>query len=142
MPVEIAHKAYWAIKNVNLDLEVAGKNRFCQINELDELRNYAYSNSEIYKERMKNLHDKYIKSNEFRVGDQVLLFNSRLRLFPGKLKSRWSGPFSVTHVFPHGAVEIKARNGIPFKVNGQWLRLYRGSIEDEEEEISLQTVNE
>ena len=94
------------------------------------------------RKKRKNLHDKHIKPNEFRVGDEVLLFNSRFPLFPGKLKSRWSGPFSITHIFPHGAVEIKSRNGIPFKVNGQRLKLYQGSIEDEEEEISLQTVDE
>ena len=54
----------------------------------------------------------------------MLLYNSRLKLFPGKLKSRWTGPFEVTQVFPSGAIEIKDRDRAPFKVNGQRLKAY------------------
>ena len=66
-------------------------------------------------------------------GQQVLLFNSRLRLFPGKLKSRWSGPFVVKTVFPHGAVEIfESDPNQAFKVNGQRLKHYYGDVSDRE----------
>nr|GEW61130.1 hypothetical protein [Tanacetum cinerariifolium] len=71
-----------------------------QLNELSELRDQAYENSVIYKERTKKLHDSMIKNHICNVGDQVLLFNSRLKIFSGKLKTRWSGPFTITQVFP------------------------------------------
>nr|GEZ45142.1 hypothetical protein [Tanacetum cinerariifolium] len=66
----------------------------------------AYKNSLIYKERTKKLHDSKIKNRIFNVGDQVLLLNSRLKIFSGKLKTRWSGPFTITQVFPYGTVEL------------------------------------
>ncbi|GJR27172.1 reverse transcriptase domain-containing protein [Tanacetum coccineum] len=89
-------QAYWAIKNCNMDLTKAGENRFLQINELDEMRLDAYESSISYKERTKRWHDKQIKLPiNYEKGYKVLLFNSRLRLFPGKLKSRWYGPFTV-----------------------------------------------
>nr|GEU49940.1 reverse transcriptase domain-containing protein [Tanacetum cinerariifolium] len=77
-----------------------------QLNELNELRDQAYENSLIYKERTKKLHDSKIKNHIFNVGDQVLLFNSRLKIFSGKLKTRWSGPFTITQVFPYGTIEF------------------------------------
>ncbi|GJT86622.1 reverse transcriptase domain-containing protein [Tanacetum coccineum] len=52
------------------------------------------------------IHDSKIKNRVFNVGDQVLLFNSRLKMFSGKLKSRWSGPFTITQVFPYGTIEL------------------------------------
>ena len=57
---------------------------------------------------MKVFHDKMISRKEFKVGQKVLLYHSRLHLFQGKLRSHWIGPFVVTNVFPHGAVEIQS----------------------------------
>nr|GEY66374.1 reverse transcriptase domain-containing protein [Tanacetum cinerariifolium] len=97
-----------------------------QLNELNELRDQAYKNSLIYKEKTKRLHDSKIKDRVFNISDRVLLFNSRLKIFFGKLKSRWSGPFTISHVFPYGTVKLSQPDGLNFKVNGQRLKHYFG----------------
>nr|GEV22264.1 reverse transcriptase domain-containing protein [Tanacetum cinerariifolium] len=104
----------------------AGNHRKLQLNELSELRDQAYENSVIYKERTKKLHDSKIKNRIFNVCDQVLLFNSRLKIFSGKLKTRWSGPFTITRVFPYGTIELSQPNGPNFKVNGHRVKHYFG----------------
>nr|GFB46388.1 reverse transcriptase domain-containing protein [Tanacetum cinerariifolium] len=102
LPHKIEHKDYWALKHTNFDLRTAGDHRKLHLNELSELRDQAYENSLIYKERTKKLHDDKIKNHIFNVGDQVLLFNSRLKIFSGKLKSHWSGPFTIAEIYPYG----------------------------------------
>ncbi|GJW32573.1 reverse transcriptase domain-containing protein [Tanacetum coccineum] len=97
-----------------------------QLNELNELRDEAYENSLIYKEKTKRIHDSKIKNRVFNVGDRVLLFNSRLKIFSGKLKTRWSGPFTITQVFPYGTIELSQNSGPNFKVNGHRLKHYFG----------------
>nr|GEV50393.1 reverse transcriptase domain-containing protein [Tanacetum cinerariifolium] len=97
-----------------------------QLNELNELRDQAYENSLIYKEKTKKLHDSKIKNHIFNVGYRVLLFNSHLKIFSGKLKTRWSGPFTITRVFPYGAVELSQPDGQNFKVNGHRVKHYFG----------------
>jgi hypothetical protein len=87
-------------------MKQAGVKRKLQLVELEELRHDAYENANIYKERTKAYHDKQLVRKEFHVGQKVLLYNSRLRLFPGKLKSWWYGPYTITKVFSHGAVEV------------------------------------
>nr|GFB11179.1 DNA-directed DNA polymerase [Tanacetum cinerariifolium] len=126
IPYEIKHKAYWALKHTNFDLKTAGDHRKLQLNELSELRDQAYENSLIYKERTKKLHDDKIKNRIFNVGDQVLLFNSRLKIFSGKLKSCWSGPFTITKIYPYGTAKLIHPDGCNFKVNCHRLKHYHG----------------
>ena len=88
-------------------MEAVGTKRKMQLSELDEWREKAFHNSKIYKERTKRWHDKRIKK-EFALGDKVLLFNSKVKLFGhGKLWSKWKGPFKVISTLLHGAETLQ-----------------------------------
>ena len=116
--LELEYKAMWAIKKLNFEFKAAKEERLLKLNELEMLRNEAYDNSIIYKDKTKKWHDHKILRREFKAGDQVLLFNSRLKLFPGKLKSKWSGPYTVVGITTFGVVTLKTSNEEEFKVNG------------------------
>ncbi|GKC51700.1 reverse transcriptase domain-containing protein, partial [Tanacetum coccineum] len=128
--------ALWAFRTA-YKTPTGSKNRFMELNELIKLRYGAYENTRIYKERTKKWHDSRLRRDkDFKVGDEVLLFNSCLRMHPGKLKSKWYGPNVVKTVYPYGAVEIIDKNGFSFKVNGQRLKKYYGGhIEGEDDEV-------
>nr|GEW25776.1 reverse transcriptase domain-containing protein [Tanacetum cinerariifolium] len=123
LSIKFEHKAYWALKHANFNLQTAGDHIKVHLNEL---RDQAYENSLIYKEKTKRLHDSKIKDRVFNIGDRVLLFNSRLKIFFDKLKSYWSGPFTISHVYPYGTVELAQPDVPNFKVNGHRLKYYFG----------------
>ncbi|GJZ69174.1 reverse transcriptase domain-containing protein [Tanacetum coccineum] len=128
-----------ALKHANYDLETGVIHRKVQLNELNELRDHAYENSLIYKEKTKRIHDSNIKNRVLNIDDQVLLFNSRLKMFPGKLKSRWSGPFTITQVFRYGTVELSQNSGPNFKVNRHRIKHYFGGDVPQLVVLDLQT---
>ena len=138
LPVEIKYKAWWVIRNMNMDMNRVGLKRMLQIDELEELRNDAYFNSKIAKDKQKKWHDQLITRKTFNRGDQVLLYDSKLHLFPGKLKSRWTGPFIIHQAYLNGSVDLLNRKDKRvFKVNGQRVKPNAVRHSAEEEEISL-----
>ena len=134
LPIEVEHKAYWTIRQYNKGLSEVDNHRKFQLNELEEIRNDAYKNAKTSKAKMKNRHDQHIQRKTFHVGQKVLLYNSWLHLFPGKLRSKWSDLYHIRETFPYGAIEVQnPKNGTPFKVNGQRLKPYfehfRGKVD-------------
>ncbi|XP_015960554.1 uncharacterized protein LOC107484508 [Arachis duranensis] len=138
LPIEVEHKAYWAVKECNSGLGGAGIERKLQLEELECLRLEVYENSRLYKEKVKAVHDKNIKRREFKARDQVLLYNSRLKLMPRKLRSRWDRPYMVEKVEPYGVVHLSHPSSPTFfKVNGHRLKLYHGAKVKNNKELDI-----
>ncbi|KAK9143491.1 hypothetical protein Syun_012891 [Stephania yunnanensis] len=138
LPLELEHKSYWAVKQFNMKLDEAGNER--KLQELEEIRNDAYENARIYKEKTKAFHDSNLSRKSFRVGQKVLLFQSRLKIF-AVLKSRWTGPYIVSAVYDHGACgDSSMETGKVFKVNGHRLKIFYEDFPSHDVEvISLAT---
>lgn len=137
LPLQFEHKAYLAIKQCNMSMDEADKERKLRLEELEEIRNDAYENAIIYMEKIKSWHYKMISRNTFTVGQKVLLYQSCLKLFQGMLRSRWIDMFVITNVFPHSALEIKSLKTYKiFKVNGHRLKPFDEGYQMEDVEVT------
>ncbi|XP_057740296.1 uncharacterized protein LOC130957455 [Arachis stenosperma] len=121
-----------------MDYEKARAEWKLQLQELESLHLEAYENSRLYKEKVRAVHDKSIKRREFRPGDLVLLYNSRMRLMPGKLRSRWDGPYRVEKVEPYGVFHLSHPSSSELiKVNGHRLKLFHGEKVAKNQELEI-----
>nr|XP_009771332.1 PREDICTED: uncharacterized protein LOC104221888 [Nicotiana sylvestris] len=133
---------YGVRHKLNLDMEITGTSRVTELHELDEFSYHDFESTRLYKEKMKMLHEKNILEQIFKPGNVVFLYNSRLKLFSGKLKSRWLGPFRVVQVLSNGAAEIEAEDGTNrVRMSGQRLKHYLG-MSDEKGEKDVIQLNE
>ncbi|XP_042009065.1 uncharacterized protein LOC121757612 [Salvia splendens] len=131
LPVGVEHQAYWAIKEMNMNTEVGAAERRMRLQELEELRLDAYGSVMWYKEKTKMWHDKNLCKKELKIGQKVLMFQSRLKLMPGKLRSRWIGPYTIIAIRANGAIELQG--GDPDSpsliVNGHRVKPYTEGME-------------
>ena len=137
LPFEMEYKSYWAIKKLNQDFHKAGEERCLFLNEMDEFRMEAYDSPSTYKERMKAYHDRMISPRELTLGGVVLLHNSHLSLFPGKLKSKWTDPYMIKKIYDSGMVELLGPDGKLFQANGHRVKKYYSTDKVLEEEVDL-----
>jgi hypothetical protein len=125
LPLELEHKAFWAVKELNRDFKLADKKRLLDLSFLDEWRNEADENARLFKEKVKQWHDRRIFKREFHVGEKDLLYRSRLRFFAGKLLLKWEGPFIIEEVYRSYAIKIASlKDNTMQVVNGQRLKHY------------------
>jgi hypothetical protein len=142
LPLELEHKVFWVVKELNRDFKLTGKKRLLDLSSLDEWRNEAYENARLFKEKVKQWHDKRILKREFHVGEKVLLYRSRLRIFAGKLLSKWEGPFVIVEVYRSGAIKIASlKDDTTQVVNGQRLKHYIAGDSYNEDVDVIQTVS-
>jgi hypothetical protein len=145
LPLELEHKAFWAVKELNRDFKLAGKKRLLDLSSLDEWRNEAYENARLFKGKVKQWHDKRILKRDFHVGEKVLLYRSRLRFFTGKLLSKWEGPYVIVEVYHSGAIKIASLKDDSTQVmNGQRLKHYitRDSYNEDVDVIETVSLEE
>jgi hypothetical protein len=141
LPLELEHKAYWAVKELNRDFKLSGKKRLLDLSSLDERRSEAYENVRLFKEKVKKWHDRRILKREFHVGEKVLLYRSRLRFFAGKLLPKWEGPFVIEEVYHSGAIKIASlKDNTMQVVNGQRLKHYISGDSYNEDIYIIQVV--
>ena len=141
LPLELEHKAYWAVKELNRDFKLAGEKILLDLSTLDEWRSEAYENARLFKEKVKIWHDRRILKREFHVGEKVLLYRSRLRFFAGKLLSKWEGHFVIREVYRSGAIKISSlKDDTTQVVNGQRLKHYISGDSYNEEVDVIQMV--
>lgn len=107
-------------------MNAAKDRRILQLTELNELSLFSYKNAKLFQEKKKRWHDKHIQKKKFEIGQQVLLFNSRLKLFSEKLKSKWSRLFTIVQVLPYRVVSVKSKDAAAFKINGHRFKQYWG----------------
>ena len=113
------------LKSSTMTSNLPSEKRLFDISSLDEWRTQADENAKLFKEKVKRWHAKRIQKREFNVGDYVLLYNSRLRFFAGKLLSKWAGPYVIEEVYYSGAIKINNFEGTkPKVVNGQRIKHY------------------
>ncbi|XP_042059471.1 uncharacterized protein LOC121803974 [Salvia splendens] len=144
LPVDIEHKAYWTVNEMNMKPQACKEERKFQLQELEELRLESYDAVMWYKEKTKMWYDKNLRVKELQVGQKVLLFQSRLKLMLGKLKSKWTGPYTIVVVRANRVVELQGSdpNSTPFMVNGHHVKPFGDNSEVRTvEEISPCTID-
>ncbi|XP_028799221.1 uncharacterized protein LOC114754596 [Neltuma alba] len=127
LPVELEHKAYWAVSTCNKEMDEAGKERLFQLQEIEEIGRKAYDNSQMYKEKCKAIHDSGILRKSFKLCDKVLKFKAHFKFGDGKLKERWDRPYTITKVLDYRAFQLKdEKDGTTHLANGHLLKLFYG----------------
>jgi hypothetical protein len=143
LPVELEHKARWAVQEMNMSYTEAGEFRKLDLQELEEIRNESYEGAWSQKLRMKERHDQKIVHKHLIPGKMALLYNSRAKLFPGKLQSRWSGPYTIREINDFGAVTLHdAKTDSTFQVNGQRVKMYYDGyyLKDKNEKVLVDGI--
>jgi hypothetical protein len=138
LPVELEHRAHYAIRKWNIDLKLAGEYRRRQISELEEWRDRAYHSASIYKERTKRWHDKRLKPRNFNPREKGITFQFQSQVvWSWKATKQMAGTIPSHRHIIHGAITIQDDDSNAYKVNGQRLKLFLDHNKALDEEIDV-----